>query len=231
MRMQGFSDLSVASGGTLPNAFRAAYVGPAPDGEAFIGPILTTRFIDGTGPVATYGDLRDGVRYGWPLMFALGWAGSYVAWRWWWQKTGKLNLGGKGYFSGVREDAWSQMGFDTMYRVTYTDAHGAEVTRFEDTIGDARKAVSKAIREGGHNFKVKERYAPPKRIDGLAGTPEQHRETFDTLIGTANDLVRRGHLKNAHDYVTRAYQEARWFKMNAPQASNYRRLFAQTTKR
>ena len=91
MRMHGFNELVIASSGTLPNAFKAAFVGPPPEGEGFIGTVLTTNFRDGTGPVATYGDLRDGVRYGWPLMFALGWAGSYVFWRWRWKKTGRLN--------------------------------------------------------------------------------------------------------------------------------------------
>lgn len=91
MRMHGFNELVIASSGTLPNAFKAAFVGPPPEGEGFIGTVLTTNFRDGTGPVATYGDLRDGVRYGWPLMFALGWAGSYVFWRWRWKKTGRLS--------------------------------------------------------------------------------------------------------------------------------------------
>lgn len=96
MRMHGFGALTLASGGSIPNAFKAAYVGPASGGSTVIGNpagtggLMTTTFSE-EGPIATYDDLRDGVRYGWPLMFALGWAGSYLFWRWQWKRTGKLS--------------------------------------------------------------------------------------------------------------------------------------------
>jgi len=93
-------------GGSLVHALKGAYFGPEPiSGNMVMNPTgpggaLTTTFAN-DGEIADYSELRDGVRYGLPAMFAIGWAGSYLFWRWWWKRSGALHTGSGGYMSGL----------------------------------------------------------------------------------------------------------------------------------
>jgi hypothetical protein len=72
------------STGWLSPAFKQAYGGEVPT-ETFVanpagdGAVLTATFAQ-PGEVASYAQLRNGIRYGWPAAFALGWLGGYLAW-------------------------------------------------------------------------------------------------------------------------------------------------------
>jgi len=80
-------------------AFNAAYGGEVPV-ESFVanpagdGAILTATFAQ-PGEVASYAQLRNGVRYGWPAMFALGWLGGYLAWVAIGKKQAKKKMSGR----------------------------------------------------------------------------------------------------------------------------------------
>lgn len=86
------SPFAPRGGGSLIRGASSAFLGPAPYDENFAivanVPVLTVNWpLQGPqGPVASYSELRDAVRYGWPLMFGLGFGSMGIIWAlfaWW----------------------------------------------------------------------------------------------------------------------------------------------------